>query len=503
MVPGSGRYSPRPAALPTGGYGDASFVPEAYQDTPLVNGTAYPTLTVDPKAYRFRILNASNDRYFNLGLYHGGYDRQCAATGPQRQPVFATRPAHSISIEYRSQDGSRCGGCRRCTAGAVIACGPAAIRSDLSVPVPESATLDAAIQFSGPNRAWPVDNRVGGAPDPASVGPDFIAIGTDGGLLPNPVDIPSQPVTYEANRRSITIGNIYGYGMLLGPQERTDAIVDFSAYKGKTLILYNDAPAPVPFIDLRDDYYTADPDQTLTGGTYSTLPGYGPNTRTIMQIVIRNTTPAAPFNAAGLLTALPAAYKASQPAPIVPESGYNAAFKTNDTDNYAHVASGSVAQPNLDFTPSAANLVMDRVDVISSGGTILSGAGNIVGNPNPGSGTGYDPLNPPTVVFNNGTCLPATGTSAAATATVDAATNQVTGSDADQCRRRLHLRPADHVPEHRGYRCPGSASFRHDPVNHGAGQVPNRNCSTMPAATIRPAAWNCPTSVPLPRPRYR
>ena len=42
---------------------------EAFNDTPLVNGTAYPTLTVDPKAYRFRILNAANDRFFNLSLY--------------------------------------------------------------------------------------------------------------------------------------------------------------------------------------------------------------------------------------------------------------------------------------------------------------------------------------------------------------------------------------------------------------------------------------------------
>ena len=55
--------------LPSGSYGDASFVPESYEDTPVINGTAYPTLTVDPKAYRFRILNASNDRYINLGLY--------------------------------------------------------------------------------------------------------------------------------------------------------------------------------------------------------------------------------------------------------------------------------------------------------------------------------------------------------------------------------------------------------------------------------------------------
>ena len=42
---------------------------EAFNDTPVVNGTAYPTLTVDPKAYRFRILNAANDRFFNFSIY--------------------------------------------------------------------------------------------------------------------------------------------------------------------------------------------------------------------------------------------------------------------------------------------------------------------------------------------------------------------------------------------------------------------------------------------------
>jgi FtsP/CotA-like multicopper oxidase with cupredoxin domain len=36
-----------------------SLVPEAFMDTPLVNGTAYPYLTVERKAYRFRILNAT------------------------------------------------------------------------------------------------------------------------------------------------------------------------------------------------------------------------------------------------------------------------------------------------------------------------------------------------------------------------------------------------------------------------------------------------------------
>ena len=35
----------------------------------MVNGTAYPTVTVEPKQYRFRILNAAHDRFLNLQLY--------------------------------------------------------------------------------------------------------------------------------------------------------------------------------------------------------------------------------------------------------------------------------------------------------------------------------------------------------------------------------------------------------------------------------------------------
>ena len=42
---------------------------EAFMDTPIINGTAYPYLEVEPKAYRFRILNAADDRFFNLQMY--------------------------------------------------------------------------------------------------------------------------------------------------------------------------------------------------------------------------------------------------------------------------------------------------------------------------------------------------------------------------------------------------------------------------------------------------
>jgi FtsP/CotA-like multicopper oxidase with cupredoxin domain len=46
-----------------------SIVPEAFMDTMVVNGTAYPYANVEPRRYRLRLLNASNDRTLNLQLY--------------------------------------------------------------------------------------------------------------------------------------------------------------------------------------------------------------------------------------------------------------------------------------------------------------------------------------------------------------------------------------------------------------------------------------------------
>jgi FtsP/CotA-like multicopper oxidase with cupredoxin domain len=118
--------------------------------------------------------------------------------------------------------------------------------------------------------------------------------------------------------------------LYLGPAERADVLVDFTAYAGKTLILYNDAPAPDPASDPRIDYFTGNGDQTGAGGAANTLPGYGPNTRTVMQIVVGSTatagTGAATVNLGALQTALPQAFASSQPTPVVPEPEFNAAY---------------------------------------------------------------------------------------------------------------------------------------------------------------------------------
>ena len=42
---------------------------------------------------------------------------------------------------------------------------------------------------------WPTDGREGGVPDPATTGPAWIQIGTEGGFLPAPVVIPTSRST--------------------------------------------------------------------------------------------------------------------------------------------------------------------------------------------------------------------------------------------------------------------------------------------------------------------
>lgn len=105
-----------------------SIVPEFFGDTILVNGKAWPYLEVEPRKYRFRVLNGSNSRFYRTQL--------------------------------KLSDGR-------------------------TVPVYQ--------------------------------------IGTDGGFIEQPVLLNE---------------------MILGPAERLDIIVDFSPYKGQTILMTNDAPTP-------------------------------------------------------------------------------------------------------------------------------------------------------------------------------------------------------------------------------------------------------------------
>src|SRR5262249_44478882 len=50
---------------------DAPWVPEFFGNATLVNGTLFPYFEVEPRKYRFRVLNASNARFHHLSLSDG------------------------------------------------------------------------------------------------------------------------------------------------------------------------------------------------------------------------------------------------------------------------------------------------------------------------------------------------------------------------------------------------------------------------------------------------
>ncbi|MFP5240289.1 MAG: multicopper oxidase family protein [Acidobacteriota bacterium] len=65
-----------------------SCVPEFFGDTPVINGAAYPYRDVKPQVYRFRILNGSNARNYNLQLYY----EDPSNNGEPVLPVTPTTP---------------------------------------------------------------------------------------------------------------------------------------------------------------------------------------------------------------------------------------------------------------------------------------------------------------------------------------------------------------------------------------------------------------------------
>ena len=537
-----------------------SGTPESFMDTAMVNGAAYPTLTVDPTVYRFQVLNASNDRTLNLswykaepltiavtvpgsgyvaapapvvnlvggvggtlitaaavvssgsvssltpGLVGGGYPTIAPAVPPivtisgdgTGAVVTATvDPVTNTIFGYTVVNGGTGYTNATATIAAPSVCTPiapypcatatatvnitgagtitdivvtpavgftpyttaptvtiaapsaggtqafatAAVNTEVKMvdAVPHSTTSllkpcdKANADPNGPNLAtglldglgnplngtgqqancypdsWPHDGRDGGVPDPLAAGPAWVQIGTEGGSLPAPVVIPATPSGYEYNRKSITVLNIFTHGLLMGPAERADTVVDFSQFAGQTLLLYNDAPTPVPAFDPRTDYYTGGPDLTSVGGAPTTLPGYGPNTRTYMQVKVNlpNANPVGKVTMATLKTQMTSIWNNNQDQIIIPEKVYptagNGASATNNyikiQDNFispwignpvggvtmANGGSGYQAAPTVTFSaPPVATL--PAVNVTATGVATISGGVGAINIINGGAG---------------------------------------------------------------------------------------------------------------------
>jgi spore coat protein A len=120
-------------------YPPAPLIPEFFGDTMLVNGKVWPFFNVEPRKYRFRILDGCNARFLRMQLVVANADGTLPST-----------------------------------------------RFWQNVP--------------------------------------FVQIGAEGGFLPTP--------TAPFNT------------LLMGPAERADVIVDFSAFAGKNILLFNDAATP-------------------------------------------------------------------------------------------------------------------------------------------------------------------------------------------------------------------------------------------------------------------
>lgn len=252
---GTGRWDSQGGTPPP-----VSTVPEFFSDTILVNGAPYPKLPVARRRYRFRFLNGSQARFYNLQLYLG--------------------------------DGTADG-----------------------ITLKESPDVD-----NNGNTILIPQNQSG---------PRIIQIGNEAGFLPAPVVLnnPAMPIGFKsaANPLDPTNGNVNRYNLLVAPAERPDVIVDFrDVPAGSEVILYNDAPAPFPGGDIRNDYFGNDTDLTCIGGAPRTVPGYGPDTRILMKFVVGSATVSEmSFNdtLAALQGALPVAFKHTQPSTSLEADG--------------------------------------------------------------------------------------------------------------------------------------------------------------------------------------
>ena len=195
MAPGSGRRLPI-------GFKGRRFATESHllragslHGHPVVNGTAYPYLAVEPKAYRFRILNACNDRNLNLSLFTDASGGGSGATATATLGTGAL--AGTVASIARDEPGGT--GYTSPPGVFILGGGPgvtalATAVANLTGGIVTSITVTyggdrlylashclhrrhrgsqngSGVPTTGFPAAWPTDGRAGGVPDPARAGP--------------------------------------------------------------------------------------------------------------------------------------------------------------------------------------------------------------------------------------------------------------------------------------------------------------------------------------------
>ena len=179
-----------------------STTPEAFMDTPVLNGTAYPFKVVEQRRYRFRILNACNDRTLNLQLYYAADGGGANGTGGAGATGTASVSGGEVSSIFLNTAGAGYhnapgvfltgGGGYGATATATVSAGGVVTGITVtnggtgytSAPI---VTIGSAAEVTMMQAPATSAIPVGVAPNPVNVGPQFIQIGNEGGLLPAPV----------------------------------------------------------------------------------------------------------------------------------------------------------------------------------------------------------------------------------------------------------------------------------------------------------------------------
>ena len=168
-----------------------SVIAEFFGDTMLANGTVYPTVQVEARPYRLRLLNACNARFLNLQLYQADDTADGITLDPNDTGAHRTQRAVYLA-------GGRTG----------------------------SSAVMLRRRFRDTSKC--------------------LVIGNEGGFLTKPVamplNAPFNPISLQGS-------------LLMAPAERLDVIIDFSGQtQGTSFILYTDTPAPFPVGDPINDF---------------------------------------------------------------------------------------------------------------------------------------------------------------------------------------------------------------------------------------------------------
>jgi spore coat protein A len=93
---------------------ETPWVPEVFADSILINGKLFPYLEVEPRKYRFRLLNAANGRFFHLSLSGGHEFNQIGADlglfpAPVALKSFSIAPGEraDLILDFSKRAGER------------------------------------------------------------------------------------------------------------------------------------------------------------------------------------------------------------------------------------------------------------------------------------------------------------------------------------------------------------------------------------------------------------